>query len=131
VAEHVGFLVWIGLARSLLGIALGPIFIHKAMTLTRDSYGMTPVTGEILSFDATVLLAVGIIFLAGSAVRLLQAVGARLSRPWARRVGLVLGLFDIANLAFFPVSMALGLYAVIVYRHPDTLDRFESRRASA
>jgi hypothetical protein len=131
-AEHVRMLVKIGILRALVGIALGPILIHKSRTLTRESYGSTWVAPDVQAFDAAVLLGVGALLLAGGIARLIQAAGASRSRPWARRLGLALGVFDIANLAFFPVAMALGLYAVVVYRHPDTLDRFEPRgRASS
>lgn len=126
-AEHVRMLARIGLLRALLGIALGPILLYKSGALTRESYGSTWVTPDVLAFDAAVLLGVGAFLLAGGIARLIQASGALLSRPWARRFGLALGVFDIVNLAFFPISMALGLYAVVVYRHPDTLDRFEPR----
>lgn len=126
-AEHVKMLVKIGFLRALLGAGLGPFFLYKAQTLTRDSYESTWVTPDVPAFDAAVLFGVGAVLLAGGIARLIQALGAVRVKPWARKLGLALGLFDIANIVLFPVSMALGLYAVVVYRHPDTLDRFEPR----
>jgi hypothetical protein len=126
-AEHVRTLGWIGVVRAVLGMLLGPYLVYKSLTLTRESYGSTPVTQEVLAFDAAVFLGIGAFLAASGLVRLVQAVGALGSRPWARRAGLALGVFDILNLAFFPVSMSLGLYAVVVYRHPDTQDRFGPR----
>ena len=126
-AEHVQMLVKIGLLRAFLGAGLGPFFLYKSQTLTRDSYGSTWVTPDVPAFDAAVLFGVGAFLLAGGLARLVQAAGVLLSKPWSRKLGLALGVFDIVNLVFFPVSMALGLYAVVVYQHPDTLDRFEPR----
>jgi hypothetical protein len=127
VAEHVKMLVKIGFLRAFLGAGLGPFFLYKSQTLTKDSYGSTWVTPDVPVFDAAVLFGVGAVLLAGGIARLIQALGAVRVKPWARKLGLALGLFDIANLVLFPVSMALGLYAVVVYQHPDTLDRFEPR----
>jgi hypothetical protein len=85
------------------------------------------VAPDVPGFDSAVLFGVGAFLLAGGLARLVQAAGVFLSKPWSRKLGLALGVFDIVNLVFFPISMALGLYAVVVYRHPDTLDHFEPR----
>jgi uncharacterized membrane protein len=125
---HVSVLGWLGLARSLVGAGLGAYLIWKATDLGPRDYGMV-VDPETLAFDAAVFLWVGVALAAISLLRLIQSLLVLLG-PRARWLGMALALFDMANLVFFPVSTALGVYAFVVYRHPEAAERFRARRAA-
>jgi hypothetical protein len=38
----------------------------------------------------------------------------------------VLAILDIIDLALFPISTALGLYGLVVYRHPEVAAQFST-----
>ncbi|HVR74366.1 MAG TPA: hypothetical protein VMT52_08540 [Planctomycetota bacterium] len=122
--EHVIALGWINLVRAILGLAFGGILLWRAQwPLESMVYG----SDENLSFDRYAFLVVGTLTIVIAHLRAAQSIGSFLLRRWGRVLGLALALFDIANLLLFPLSTALGLYGLVVYRHPDTLDHFRSR----
>src|SRR5688572_24046667 len=122
--EHVIALGWINLARALLGLAFGGILIWRANWPIES---LAYAADENFSFDQYAFLVVGTISIVIAHVRAAQSIGSFLLRRWGRILGLALALLDIANLLLFPLSTALGLYGLVVYRHPDTLDQFRSR----
>lgn len=122
--EHVIALGWINLVRAILGLAFGGILIWRAYSpLESQAY----VSDENFSFDQYAFLVVGTLTIVIAHMRAAQSIGSFLLRRWGRVLGLALALFDIANLILFPLSTALGLYGLVVYRHPDTRDQFRSR----
>ena len=127
-AEHIRRLAWIGVARSILAILIGSLLVVKAEKLGQSSYGYTRVTVETVAFDQLAFRWLGGLCFFFACLRMAQAGLALVRNSWARPLGLSLALFDIVNLCLFPVSTALGLYALVVYRHPDTLDYFDSRQ---
>ena len=60
-------------------------------------------------------------------LRLVQVAGAFGTRSWARVLGQWLGWLDFLT----PLTLPLGLWALQVYRHPDTRQVFRQRSASA
>lgn len=60
-------------------------------------------------------------------LRLVQVAGAFGVRSWARVLGQWLGWLDFLT----PVTLPLGLWALQVYRHPDTRQAFRRGPASA
>lgn len=139
--EHVKVLGILGIVRSLLAAAFGLALLLKAPSVSLFDYGKnrfeleSPIydeqDGAILSFDKTAFLVVGVVCVALALARLTQGVGALFCRRWARRFGLGLACFDIFNLPLFPLSTALGLYALVVYRKEETVERFEARRKAS
>jgi hypothetical protein len=123
--EHVKVLGWVGIIRALLGACLGGFFIFKS---TRLSLSATP---EWLDPTPGLLQLLGGLCVALAMLRLAQGIGALRVWTWARAAGLILGAFDLSNLLLFPVSTALGLYALVVYRHPETVERFRWREKEA
>jgi hypothetical protein len=126
---HVPVLGWLGVFRSLLGAALGAYLIWKSSNLSERDYG-APVDVQTVALDASVFLGVGVALAAISALRLVQGLLV-LAGPRARWLGVALAVFDMANLVFFPVSTALGVYAFVVYRHPDAVERFRAHTRRA
>ncbi len=139
--EHVRALGILGIVRSILAAGIGLALLWKSQDVTLQEYAKNrfeleaPVYNTedraILSFDRNAFAAVGVVCLGLAIVRLAQAVGALFWRGWARRLGLGLACFDVFNLALFPVSTALGLYGLVVYRKAETAERFAARRVAA
>ena len=121
--EHVIALGWINLTRALLGLAFGGILLWRAKWPREIS---VYVPDENFSFDQYAFLVVGTLSIVLAHLRAAQGIGTFLLRRWSRLLGLALALFDIANLVLFPLSTALGLYGLVVYRHPDTFEQFRS-----
>ena len=53
-------------------------------------------------------------------LRAVQLLAAARPFPWSRRLGQCLGLLDFLT----PLTLPLGLWALLVYRHPDTRQIF-------
>ena len=64
--------------------------------------------------EAFFILGGGLVLL--GLIRLAQALGAVRLYSWARGLGLGLGGLDFLT----PLTLPLGLWALLVYRHPDT-----------
>ena len=126
-SDHLKVLAKIGIARAVIGLALGAFLIWKAATFEAMDYGEAPPTVEIQQLDRTVIRILGIGCLVLAPVRALQAMLVLRERRQGRVLGKALALWDMVNLLLFPVSTALGLYGFVVYRHPDTVGFFESR----
>jgi hypothetical protein len=129
--EHIRFLAAIALVRGGLGIAAGVLLLVKAFRLEPRFYYPTMVSNDVIAFDAAAFRIGGCVLLVLSAAFLVQGAGALLTRPWARRLGFALAAIDLVNLILFPLSTALGLYGLVVYRHPDVRDWFERHGAPA
>jgi len=129
--EHIRLLAAIALVRGCLGIAAGALLLVKAFRLEPRLYYPAMVSNDVIVFDSWAFRIGGCALLVLSAAFLIQGVGALLSRPWARRLGLALAAIDLVNLLLFPLSTALGLYGLVVYRHPDVRDWFERPGAAA
>ena len=127
-ADHVRTLAYIGFIRAALGLGIGAYLIFKASALNVVHYGLTPVTEELFDLDRTSFYVIGIVWVGLALLRVIQAIQAFRGKPSARVFGLGLAIWDIVNLPLLPVSTALGLYGLVVYRHPDTMVFFESHR---
>jgi len=135
--EHIKVLGFLGVARALIALALGVVLLVKAERLDLRDYETTrfaldaPHTearhGEHLKFDRVAFRVVGAACLLLAALRLAQGVASLRTCRWARFAGVCLAGFDIANLALFPLSTTLGLYGLVVWRHPECEQRFKSR----
>jgi uncharacterized membrane protein (DUF2068 family) len=140
-SEHVRVLGIIGIVRAVFGLALGILLLMKATRLALPDYDAD--RGALqgyhadehdeadLAFDRVAFCAVGGVCLAFAVMRLVQGIGALITARWARSRGLGLAVFDVINLALFPLSTALGLYGLVVYRHPETAERFRAKQATA
>jgi hypothetical protein len=53
-------------------------------------------------------------------LRAAQLLAAVRPFPWSRRLGQCLGVLDFLT----PLTLPLGLWALLVYRHPDTRQIF-------
>lgn len=127
-AEHVRVLGIIGLVRAVLGAALGGFLIWKTVHLDAKAYEGMAVTQEEIRFDTVAFSIMAVALLTLALLWALQGILAVRDKPSSRRLGLALAIVDIVNLVFFPISTALGLYGLTVYRHPSTVDYLESRR---
>jgi hypothetical protein len=133
--EHVKILSAIGVVRALLGAALGVVLLVKAGNLRTPDYlprrelsrAPTAEETETMRFDEVVFRVGGAACLLIAIARLTQGIGAFCAAAWARRGGLALAAFDIANLTLFPLSTALGLYGLVVFRHPEAVEWFRRR----
>ncbi len=118
--SHLKIVTALSSCRSLIGVALAAFIFWKMRTLE-----------EIASGDRVVLLSAASLLLLFSVVRACVAVGGVLRRRWSRRLGLALAAFDCVNLVLFPLSTALGLQGLVVYRHPETVHYFGHGEAAA
>jgi len=129
--EHIRLLAAIALVRGVLGIAAGALLLVKGFRLEPRLYYPAMIPDDLIAFDSWAFRIGGCTLLVLSAGFLIQGVGALRSRPWARRLGFALAAIDLVNLILFPLSTALGLYGLVVYRHPDVRDWFERTAAAA
>lgn len=125
--RHLSTIRVISLLRILVELALGAWITLVALGWNGESgegflnYHPTarPETGDR---EAFYILGAGFILL--GLIRLLQVVGAFAVHPWARVLGQWLGWIDLLT----PVTLPLGLWALQVYRHPDTRQVFKRPR---
>lgn len=130
-AEHVVVLGILGIVRSVLGLALGAWLILAARDLSPESYEAVRPSAETVEFDRAAFLAIAAASWLLAPLRALQGALALKRKRFARPSGLALAAVDLLDLALFPVSTALGLYALVVYRHPTTAEYLGCRRAGA
>ena len=127
--EHVRVIGVIGLVRGLVGALLGGTLLFKGHRLTladyRDYDMLAETVKALRSFDESAFVILGWLCLFMALLRTVQAIAAFWRAWWARPLGLGLAVFDILNLVLFPVSTALGLYALVVYRSPAIAAHFK------
>ena len=75
--------------------------------------------------EAFVILGCALILL--GVARFVQSLSSLRVKEWARRFGQVLAILDFVT----PLTLPLGLWALLVYRHPDTRDHFRERRPAS
>ena len=80
---------------------------------------------EVGDREAFVIL--GCILILLGVARFVQSLNSLLVREWARKFGQVLAIADL----FTPLTLPLGLWAFLVYRHPDTRDHFRKRESES
>ncbi len=146
--SHLCFLTAVHALRALGGLALALVFFYYSVhanipknvsDLNLSRYHQVQ-PGDLEAFYA---IAVVLTVLAG--IRLFHAVYSasvlwytRKDRPRrslfagrllssSRFLGLALAALDLIDLTFFPITTACGLYGVLVYRDPATIDFFEAR----
>lgn len=130
-AEHVVVLGILGIARSVLGLVLGVWLILVARDLGPESYETVRPSAETVEFDRAAFRTIAVASLVLAPLRAIQGALALKRKRFARASGLALAAVDLLNLAIFPVSTALGLYGLVVYRHPTTAEYLGCRRAAA
>ncbi len=119
--DHLKVASWLGIARFVVGLALGGFLWWKV-----EIRGLSPGSDS----DGHVFLCLAGVCFTLAILRLLLAVGALRCWAWTRGLGLGLAVFDTANLVFFPVSTALGLQGFVAYRHSETLHYFRRSASS-
>ena len=82
---------------------------------------------KALPGDRTGFVVLGLLLLIFGVLRFSQSLSAFVYKEWARRSGQILAIFDFLT----PFTLPLGLWALIVYRHPDTFDHFRTHGPSA
>jgi hypothetical protein len=128
---HLRSLAAINCVRSLLGLGLALLFLYHSDG-TRFS---TDRFKSLMPGDLQAFFSIGVTVLVLSILRGWQGVYTliRLRRHGRRgieqeasalfqlshRLGFALAVYDVANVASFPVSTACGLYGLWVYRHRD------------
>ena len=121
--RHLRAIFYISLLRVLAELALGTWITLVALVWDSENgprfltyhYTARPESGDR---EAFFILGGGLILL--GAIRLAQALGSARLLDWARRLGLCLGWLDFLT----PLTLPLGLWALLVYRHPDTRQFF-------
>jgi len=108
------FAVWGGLCL-LVGFAWLALGVGAA-SLTRE-------VGSAATAAAAAFGVVGTILMLWGAANVWTGLAARRYRPWARALGLVLG---VLNLLFVPFGTALGIYAAAVLLNDRVRRRFVS-----
>jgi uncharacterized membrane protein (DUF2068 family) len=124
VARHVEFLsrllyIWSAFT-GIAGLALVAFSIGAA-SLAVTAGAESPGTEVAAGVTAATLAVVALTALAWAGVHYLCARGLWGYRPWARSLGLALGLFD---LPLVPLGTGLGAYALWVLLQEDTRRRF-------
>ena len=146
--SHLWFLTVVHAIRALGGLALAFVFFYYSVhaniprrpsDLNLSRYHQVQ-TGDLEAFYAiavvlTILASIRLFHSAYSATVLCYTRKDRSRRGlfagrWlslSRWVGLALAALDLIDLTFFPITTACGLYGVLVYRDPATVDFFEAR----
>jgi hypothetical protein len=124
VSRHVEFLsrllyVWSAF-NAIVGLAVLAFSIGAA-SLAVTASAENPGTEVAAGITAATLAVVAVTALAWAGVHYLCARGIADHRPWARALGLALGLFD---LPLMPLGTALGGYALWVLLQEETRRQF-------
>ena len=121
-ADHVVLLGAIGVARGIFGLLFGAFLAWNSVSLGILDYGgLAPVSAETIGLDRAVFGALGALCLVLAPLRVSQGLLALRAQPTARRLGMALAVIDLPN----PLLMPLGLYGIVVYRHPETVGYLE------
>ncbi len=117
------------LVRCLIEFLLGLFIVLVTIFWTNGGPALFSVKdgAEPQSYDRLGLAILGGVLLAVACVRFAQALSSLRAREWARKVGLWLAVLDLAT----PLTLVLGIWTFVVYRHPDTREHFKHREASA
>ncbi len=121
--EVLAILLWVRAGLAVLGallfLAVGVLggmgLISPEDPVTERVQGMV---GAVLFVGFFALLAVGYA---------VTGLGLRRLRPWARTVGIALGILDIINCCGFPVNTAIGIFTLVVLLNDEVARLFESR----
>ena len=119
--------------RSLLAADAGTARMQEISAAVREGaqaylkrqYATIGIVGVVIFIIAFLLL--GWLVVAFAVAWTLQGVAACITVRWARPAGLALAILDVVNLALFPLSTALGLYALVVYGKAETRELFRRR----
>ena len=121
--RHLRAIFYVSLLRVLAELALGTWITLVALVWDSENgprfltyhYTARPESGDR---EAFFILGVGLMLL--GMIRLAQVLGSARRLCWARSLGLGLGWLDFLT----PLTLPLGLWALLVYRHPDTRQLF-------
>lgn len=148
--SHIRFLSLLNVLRALGAVLVALVFLHGSdpdnIPRTKQPPNFALSRYDYLEpGDTTAFLAVGLGLAAVAAVRFAHGcytlVAVRrlrrgkpregLFRPTllvrSKQVGVALAILDLLDLTFFPVTTACGLYGLVIFRHPDTIDFYEER----
>ena len=142
---HVVVLAFINSLRGLCGLVLGGLLVYfsdRARYPSGRLFDVASMKPRYIEGDFQAFLVVGVVFMLLAILRLVQgsitiAEWRRASRSvrrergklgaFSRRLGLGLSVLDLIDLTFFPVTTACGLYGLLVYRSPDSIEFFEGK----
>ncbi len=133
--RHLQIICLVSFLRVLAEFALGAWISLVALGWDGESFLAYHPTArpEVGDREAFYILGGGLLLL--GLIRLVQLVGTllllilngRLVCAWARVLGQWLGWVDFLT----PLTLPLGLWALQVYRHPDTVQAFSRRQPSS
>ena len=125
--KHLQIICVVSLLRVLAEFALGAWVSLVALGWDGEGFLAYHPTArpEVGDREAFYILGVGLLLL--GLIRLVQVVGVLTVRSWARVLGQWLGWVDFLT----PLTLPLGLWALQVYRHPDTIQVFRHRQAAS
>jgi hypothetical protein len=132
--EHLSAIFVVSVLRAVVEAALGAyiLLVSWRWEATWAEGWLQYVPGvrpgaQPLPGDRGAFVAIACVLLVLGAVRFVQALHAFLRREFARRFGQALAIVDFLT----PLTLPLGLWCLIVYRHPDTRDFFRNRYGDA
>ena len=125
--KHLQIICVVSLLRVLAEFALGAWVSLVALGWDGEGFLAYHPTArpEVGDREAFYILGVGLLLL--GLIRLVQVVGGFAVGSWARVLGQWLGWVDFLT----PLTLPLGLWALQVYRHPDTIQVFRPRQAAS
>ena len=125
--KHLQIICVVSLLRVLAEFALGAWVSLVALGWDGEGFLAYHPTAhpEVGDRAAFYILGVGLLLL--GLIRLVQVVGVFAVGSWARVLGQWLGWVDFLT----PLTLPLGLWALQVYRHPDTIQAFRPRQAAS
>ena len=142
---HIIVLATINAFRAACGLAFGLILVRFSDETSYPAGRLLDLETARPRFepaDFTAFLVVGIVILTIAVLRGFQGlttfVEMRRARRGgerrrgrmsvlSRRLGFGLSVLDLVDVTLFPITTACGLYGLLVYRHPDTVDFYEGR----
>ena len=125
--RHLSIICVVSLIRVLAELALGVWISLVALGWDGEGFLSYHHTARPEAGDRVAFYILGGALLLLGLIRLVQVAGAFGVRSWARVLGQWLGWLDFLT----PVTLPLGLWALQVYRHPDTRQAFRRRPDSA
>ncbi|MCZ6793659.1 MAG: hypothetical protein O7J95_08615 [Planctomycetota bacterium] len=118
--EHIRALGVVSVVRSILELLLG-VYLLVLWQRWAPGYDLFYLKGTPEAGDREVVLVIGVALVGFAMVRAVQSLFSLYAFNWARRLGLVLAVFDFAT----PITLPLAFWSLVVYLHPETRDHFQ------
>ena len=138
--SHILTSAFLNLVRALGSVALATLFLYYSnrSAIPGQDRQDSASDGDLMAFQIIGIgllifamvrgwLGIYTLFKVWSAKHSQNGIKSTLSLKISRKLGFGLSILDLLNLVIYPISSTCGIYGLLVYRHPDTVDFYEGK----